>query len=592
MSHAVGRSLPAGLVKRLLLVWLVLSVIALAVAAPRILEMNLRGDDALRLVQARDLLGGQGWFDLHQYRVDPPQGTLMHWSRLVDAPIALVILLLTPLFGTTGAEMAALIVVPLLTLGIVVGAVGIAAGRIFGGRVAGFAALSVGLLGPVLFQLQPTRLDHHGWQIAAVAVAMFGFLSPNTRRAGAISGAALGFGMTVSLEVLPVAAIFAAIYALRWIREPLEGERFAWFLGGLATTIAALFLVAIGPANLTTYCDAIGPAHIAFFTVVTAGAFAASQNKRHSPVFIIAALGMAGLAGLAVFGTIAPECIGTPFGSLDPLVREYWYLNVGEGRPIWVQDPSLAVPAVLQLILALGACAMLLARNDCERRWLFIDYALLLLGTILVALLVWRSMAFAGVVAAIPLGWLIAHGLTRIEKLRQPVAKVAALAGLAVAIMPAILVAAVEPLIASVPPAETSETTTSAHSVTESSCRDPQVLSRLAAMPAGIVFTHFDVGPAILMHTPHAVVATGHHRAEIAMRATIAGMLSAPETAEGIVRAQGADYVVLCKDMNETALFARTERGLANTLVQDEPPIWLEPVSGFERSTLGVWRVR
>src|SRR5437763_434317 len=43
-------------------------------------------DDAMRLVEIRDFLAGQGWFDLHQYRLDPPAGLPMHWSRLVDLP--------------------------------------------------------------------------------------------------------------------------------------------------------------------------------------------------------------------------------------------------------------------------------------------------------------------------------------------------------------------------------------------------------------------------------------------------------------------------------------------------------------------------
>src|ERR1700730_3345255 len=32
-------------------------------------------DDAMRLVQLRDFLGGQGWFDLHQPRLGPPVGS-------------------------------------------------------------------------------------------------------------------------------------------------------------------------------------------------------------------------------------------------------------------------------------------------------------------------------------------------------------------------------------------------------------------------------------------------------------------------------------------------------------------------------------
>jgi hypothetical protein len=45
-------------------------------------------DDAMRLVQVRSFLSGQGWFDLHQARFDPPAGYDSHWSRLIDAGLA------------------------------------------------------------------------------------------------------------------------------------------------------------------------------------------------------------------------------------------------------------------------------------------------------------------------------------------------------------------------------------------------------------------------------------------------------------------------------------------------------------------------
>lgn len=41
-------------------------------------------DDNLRMMQVRGLLAGQGWFDLRQYRLDPPMGADIHWSRLVS----------------------------------------------------------------------------------------------------------------------------------------------------------------------------------------------------------------------------------------------------------------------------------------------------------------------------------------------------------------------------------------------------------------------------------------------------------------------------------------------------------------------------
>src|SRR3954451_16408170 len=46
-------------------------------------------DDAMRMVQVRALLDGQGWYDLTAWRMAPPNGASMHWSRVVDVPLAL-----------------------------------------------------------------------------------------------------------------------------------------------------------------------------------------------------------------------------------------------------------------------------------------------------------------------------------------------------------------------------------------------------------------------------------------------------------------------------------------------------------------------
>ena len=49
--------------------------------------LSVDTDDAMRMVQVRDWLAGQGWYDLRALRLDPPAGTLMHWSRVVDLPL-------------------------------------------------------------------------------------------------------------------------------------------------------------------------------------------------------------------------------------------------------------------------------------------------------------------------------------------------------------------------------------------------------------------------------------------------------------------------------------------------------------------------
>src|SRR5437763_854664 len=67
-------------------------LLGLVLTWPRVLAVWQTGvfldtDDAMRMVQVRDLMAGQGWFDMIAHRLDPPDGLLMHWSRVVDVPL-------------------------------------------------------------------------------------------------------------------------------------------------------------------------------------------------------------------------------------------------------------------------------------------------------------------------------------------------------------------------------------------------------------------------------------------------------------------------------------------------------------------------
>ena len=97
-----------------LILWAAMSLIAIVVNWPAIVALDLSDtDDAMRMAQVRDLLAGQSWWDLKQYRVNPAGGgVLMHWSRIVDAPLALGLLVLEPLFGQVMAERIVMTVWP------------------------------------------------------------------------------------------------------------------------------------------------------------------------------------------------------------------------------------------------------------------------------------------------------------------------------------------------------------------------------------------------------------------------------------------------------------------------------------------------
>src|SRR5215213_309454 len=72
----------------LLLFWLIFAILALYAYWTAIGRFALGDtDDNMRMMQVRALLSGQDWYDLRQYRLDPPGGADIHWSRLVDLPI-------------------------------------------------------------------------------------------------------------------------------------------------------------------------------------------------------------------------------------------------------------------------------------------------------------------------------------------------------------------------------------------------------------------------------------------------------------------------------------------------------------------------
>ncbi|MFA6032344.1 MAG: GtrA family protein, partial [Myxococcota bacterium] len=133
---------------------------------PALTDAGGDNDSLLRLVEVRDLLGGQGWFDLHQYRMGLEGGFVMHWSRLVDFPIAAIVLGVSKLTGDTSlAENVAQVAWPALLFGLTM-AFMIRAVRSFAGKDAVLPTVVIGAA--ALYYLgifAPGALDHHNVQL-------------------------------------------------------------------------------------------------------------------------------------------------------------------------------------------------------------------------------------------------------------------------------------------------------------------------------------------------------------------------------------------------------------------------------------------
>lgn len=142
-------------------------------------------DDALRMVQLRDLLDGQAWSDLMQYRLNAPDGLAMHWSRVTDAPLAAMISFFEALSSDATAERLVRLVWPASLLTAWFAALIHAVRTVNGGR-GGVAATLIGLgMVVTLGQFEPGRIDHHGAQILLLTImagAALSALEKGTRR--------------------------------------------------------------------------------------------------------------------------------------------------------------------------------------------------------------------------------------------------------------------------------------------------------------------------------------------------------------------------------------------------------------------------
>lgn len=582
---------------RALLVWLALSLVLIMAGWPLIAQIRFGDpDDALRLVEVRDWLAGQSWFDVHQYRIAPPAGVAMHWSRLVDLPIAGLFLLLRPLLGAGLAEHVTLVAVPLLTLLCALLLVARLAARRFDAETAGIACLVLGINSLVLFQMSPLRIDHHGWQIVLALAALNGLSSRRERSGGVVIGLSLAVLLTISVEGLPLAAGLLATLGLRGLRRLPNAPQgrfaaLAWAAGSLALASLLLFLGTRGTSDLVTHCDQVSPVHLALFGWTALGTLVLHRAAPRAPLAALAMLAVIGAGALAIMLGAAPQCKGGAFVALDPLVRQYWYIGVAEGMPFWRSPVTIAISTVAVPLIGIYACFDHWRRSrDSAAAEAWIDHFLILLAAWGIGLMVARASATACAFAAVPTAGLVLRWIVGLRTV--PVARrVGGYAVIAVVLLPGLPVAMWQSAHASLRQ-HTAVTPALSVAMRQSRCRYPLAAQALNALPPTDIFAPLDIGPDLLVRTRHRVVATGHHRGSAGMHDVIAAFLAPPDQARAIVAARHATLIVVCPDIAEPATYAHyAPDGLMARLLKGQAPAWLQPVDLAPGSHIRFWRV-
>jgi hypothetical protein len=572
-----------------------LTIASLAVAAlvcailcygPTILPGFRDTDDATRLEMVRELLGGQGWYNQAIWRLNPPHGVWMHWSRLLDGGIAGLMLALRQVMPAIAAEYWTRYVWPLIWIfPAVAGALALA--RNLGARSAVFLAAAVMLVDLNAYrQFVPGRIDHHNLQITMAVVAMACATARAQRPAWAMVGAAAAaLGLAIGLEAMPLQALIAASYGLALIRDRAEARVAVRYGLTLAGVTLALFLIQTPPPRWPlSFCDALALNLTAAVFVGGAGlALAGAMAGRLGAGRRAALLVAVGAGALAAYLALDPACIHGPFAAMNPAVRPFWFNRIQEVQPLnrmMVLQRGAAIAAAILLVLSL-ASAVYLAARQWPRKGAAPDIAsLLMLAAVIEACITawfaWRMQDYVywlGLPAfAAALSWLAAR---RMRDLMLPSAAVALL------LSPVALGAAVEGGL----------NVSHAHRLLVVNagprCFARRAYRQLATLPPGNVLAPQDLGPFILVYTRDSAVVAPYHRMSNQILAMHNVWNAPPALAEARVRALGADYVVDCPPYPLVAA-----PGTFGTLLRKAPPpAWLTPLSPT-KSILKIYRVR
>ncbi|KRQ01935.1 hypothetical protein [Bradyrhizobium manausense] len=556
---------------------------------------TLSTDDALRLVEVRDLLAGQGWFDLTQYRLDPP-GIAMHWSRIVDAPLAVLILVLRPLLGQHLAEVLTLVLWPSLLMGAALWLAARIASQACAPedrKRAQLAAIVVTALSiPALIHFRAGAIDHHNLQI----VLLLGFvlcicaLEHRADRA-ALAGLCGALSLAVGLEMLPAIAMASAVVVGLLVWKGTDVLRPACAFGaGLAGSSLLLALLLLPINSLTRpVCDAFGGPVL----LLCAGggvallAVAGVARMRDGVWTRFAASGIAGALLLGAFYRSYPSCVASPYAQVDPLLVSFWLGRVVETMSVSElaqMQPQKLLGYYAFPLLTLGLCTAAVIGCTPQMRFRWIVSTITLAALCGESLWELRGAAAANIVAAplcvagiVRLRTEIVAGsrLVRVALLLSP----ATLGGIGLAVWPAFAAGTGGPKIAMPDPAASCQTISSA--------------AALADLPPGRMMAPIDSGPAILAATEHAVFAGPYHRNNDGNLAMVHAMTAAPEAAHDMLRARQVDYILTCNgSFDQEDLVRIAPEGLAAHLGRGEAPDYLEPVQAVSKPGWTVWRLR
>lgn len=563
-------------------------------------------DDYQRLHSVRALLDGQGWFDLTNYRMDPPGGADMHWSRLVDAPIAALVSFFDLFMDQALAERVTAILWP-LALMIATVFVILAVCRRLEPSANPLLALFFSITCiTALTEFMPGRLDHHSVQILGFCLMLLGLTARATAWGPFLVGAAAAFSISVGLDAILMVVFMLGWLGLEWaIGLDRHGRAITRAGIGLATSTPLLYAANIGPDHwLSAHCDANSIVYFSTTMAIAAGlvmlgllsASISSANQRQMIALRLGAGGLTAAAIVTALLVVFPHCTGGPYGSVSSELASRWLVNVSEARGLLTQlehFPQMWFWALGYSLVVLVAGFVVVSRRGAVQPAFLAIYATFAIS-VLASLIQYRAMRI-GVFASIPLivvfvgmAWDWTVGAFANRKIIRAVSQVAVVAllaqpvwlGVSLVVLPADRAIAAKGISADARNARATQAPAQwRNDNPELLCNLQSQYALLSELPRGLVMSDINSGPAIVAHTSHDVVGGPYHRNERAILDMVDFFETDETTARQIAEQRGPAYVAFCEPVEGVEHGFEDHPALAVRIQLGNEPAWMERLS-------------
>ena len=536
-------------------------------------------DDAMRMVVVRDFLGGQGWYDTIQHRLNVPFGAEIHWSRLIDLPLAGLLFLASLFSDVHMAQIITGTVWPLLLLAILLWLSAKVTLELVG-REGLLPALVLPILSPaVLAEFTPGRVDHHNIIILLTLACLLSSLVALRRPLGAwLAGFFAATALAVALEAAPLVVAATLAFGLGYVADPNRQQNLKRFGLGLAGGLVLHLILARPPSRwLDAACDMISPGYVLAGLGVGAAFLIVSLLPPPRRAWLrLVLLGILGLGAMALVALAYPQCLAGPYGALDPWLQDNWIAGIVEAKP-WhvslVDLPVYSITVGAPVFLGLVAAGFAFWRNP-ERRMAWLTLAVFLVLASLVMLTQVRGARLA-ILPAIPAAaWLIVAARSAYLK-RSKLLPALGLIG-AWLVFSGVILSLLVSMIINLLPDGRAQAVAEARA-SKLPCLVSDSYAALRALPPQSIMAPIDLGSHLLLETGHAVVAAPYHRNENGVLDAFRFFNRPVGDALAIARARGLTLLVTCPAMPEMRGPGLGEPDTVLSLfAANTPPAWLQ----------------